>query len=147
MRDKGVFQRSSIGIAFHGLNDSVYDAVYYRPFNFFAKDSVRRVQAIQYVSHPDFTWEKLWNERNAVFEKQIIHPPDPNEWFTLKLVINDSIVKAFIHNNKIPSLEIKKLNSRQSGKTKFFAGDNSDGDFKSVKLSYYKQTAKAQKGR
>ena len=146
MRGKDIFQRSFIGIAFHGLNDSVYDAVYCRPFNFFAKDSVRRVHAIQYVSHPDFTWEKLRNERNAVFEKQIIHPPDPNGWFTLKLVINDSIVKAFIDNSEIASLEIKKLNSRQSGKTGFFTGDSSGGDFKSVKLSYYKYNVEAQKG-
>ena len=138
MRGKDVFQRSFIGIAFHGLNDSVYDAVYCRPFNFFARDSVRRVHAIQYVSHPGFTWEKLRNERNAVFEKQIIHPPDPNGWFTLKLEITDSIVKAFIDDNEIASLVVKKLNNRQSGKTGFFTGDSSDGDFKKVKLSYYK---------
>jgi len=43
MRGNDVLQRSFIGVIFHGLNDSTYDAVYCRPFNFFAKDSVRRI--------------------------------------------------------------------------------------------------------
>ena len=72
MRGKDVLQRSFIGVIFHGLNDSTYDAVYCRPFNFFAKDAVRRIHAIQYISHPDFTWRKLRDERNAIFEKEII---------------------------------------------------------------------------
>ena len=136
MRGKDVLQRSFIGIAFHGLNDSVYDAVYCRPFNFFARDSVRRIHAIQYISHPGFRWEKLRNERNSVYEKQITHPPDPNGWFTMKLVINDTIVKAFINDDELPSLVIQKLNTRHSGKIGLFTGDSSGGDFKKIKLSY-----------
>lgn len=135
MRGKDVLQRSFIGIAFHGLNDSVYDAVYCRPFNFFAKDSVRRIHAIQYISHPGFTWEKLRNERNAIYEKQIIYPPDPNGWFTMKLVISNTIVKAFINDDELPSLIIQKLNTRHSGKIGLFTGDSSGGDFKKMKLS------------
>ena len=71
MRGKDVFQQSFIGVAFHGLNDSTYDAVYCRSFNFFAKDSVRRIHAIQYISHPVYTWKKLRAEQNAVYEKEI----------------------------------------------------------------------------
>ncbi|HLO82236.1 MAG TPA: hypothetical protein VK166_14820, partial [Chitinophagaceae bacterium] len=55
MRGKDVLQRSFVGIAFHGLNDSTYDAVYCRPFNFFAQDSVRRIHAIEYIAHPIYT--------------------------------------------------------------------------------------------
>jgi hypothetical protein len=79
MRGKDVLQRSFIGVAFHGLNDTTYDAVYCRPFNFFAKDSVRKIHAIQYISHPIFTWKKLRDERNGIFEKEIINPPNPND--------------------------------------------------------------------
>lgn len=97
MRGKDVLQRSFIGVVFHGLNDSTFDAVYCRPFNFFAKDSVRRIHAIQYISHPDFTWKKLRDERNTMFESEIASPPDPNGWFILKLVIDKNTVKAFIN--------------------------------------------------
>ncbi len=132
MRGKDVFQRSFIGIAFHGANDSTYDAVYCRPFNFFAQDSVRRIHAIQYIAHPTYTWKKLREERNGVFEKEIINPPKPDEWFTLRLLIEKTTVKAFINTATIPSLVIDKLNSRTTGKIGIFMGDNSGGDFRTM---------------
>jgi len=138
MRGKDVFQRSFIGIAFHGAGDINYDAVYCRPFNFFAKDPVRRIHAVQYVSHPDFTWERLRKERNAVFEKEIINPPDPDGWFTMKLLIDGTTVRAYINNESEPSLTIEKLNNRPSGKIGLFTADSSGGDFKAIKISYKK---------
>lgn len=140
MRGKDVFQRSFIGIVFHAVDDINYDAVYCRPFNFFAKDSVRRIHALQYISHPDFTWEKLRKERNAVFEKEIINPPNPNDWFTMKLVIDNTTVKAYINNATQPSLIVEKLNNRTSGKIGLFTADSSGGDFKIIKINYKKST-------
>ena len=136
MRGKDVLQRSFIGLVFNGLNDSIYDAIYCRPFNFFAKDSVRRIHAIQYISHPVYTWEKLRKDRNAVFEKEIINPPDPNDWFTMKLLIDDVTIKAYINNAKLPSLIVEKLNIRKTGKIGLFTGAGSGGDFKKVKINY-----------
>lgn len=136
MRGKDVFQRSFIGIAFHGADDTNYDAVYCRPFNFFAKDSVRRIHAVQYISHPNFTWEKLRKERNAVFEKEIINPPNPNDWFRMKLVIDNTTVKAYINDAVQPSLIVEKLNNRTSGKLGLFTADSSGGDFKNIQISY-----------
>ena len=138
MRGKDVFQRSFIGIAFHGVDDTNYDAIYCRPFNFFAKDSIRRIHAIQYISHSEFTWEKLRKERNAIFEKEILHPPNPNDWFTLKLVIDTTTIKAYINNAAQPSLTVDKLSNRKSGKIGLFTADRSGGDFKSIKINYKK---------
>ncbi len=132
MRGKDVFQRSFIGIAFHGANDSTYDAVYCRPFNFFAKDSVRRIHAIQYISHPTYTWKKLREERNGEFEKEIVNPPKPDEWLTLQLVVEKTTVKAFINAATTPSLVIEKLNNRTAGKLGIFVADGSGGDFRKV---------------
>src|SRR5436190_10812496 len=38
VRGKDVFQQSFVGIAFHGKNDTTYESVYVRPFNFRATD-------------------------------------------------------------------------------------------------------------
>lgn len=138
MRGKDVFQRSFIGIVFHGIDAVNYDAVYCRPFNFSAKDSVRRIHSVQYISHPDFTWEKLRKERNAVFEKEIINPPSADNWFTMKLVIDGKTVKAYIGNAAEPSLTVEKLNTRTSGKIGLFTADSSGGDFKTIKINYEK---------
>jgi hypothetical protein len=134
MRGKDVLQRSFIGVAFHGLNDTTYDAVYCRPFNFFAKDSVRKIHAIQYVSHPIFTWKKLRDERNGVFEKEIINPPNPNDWFTMTLIIDKKSVKAYINQDVKPSLVVEKLNVRQNGKLGIFVGDGAGGDFETITI-------------
>jgi hypothetical protein len=135
MRGKDLFQRSFIGIAFHGVNDSIYDAVYCRPFNFLATDSVRHIHAIQYISHPVFTWKKLRETRNAQFEKQIINPPYPNGWFTMRLVIDATTIKAFINQDKNPALVVEKLSTTKKGKLGIFVGDGAGGDFRRIKIS------------
>lgn len=138
MRGKDVLQKSFIGIAFHALNDSTYDAVYCRPFNFLAKDSVRKLHAIQYISHPTFTWKKLREEKNGMYEKEIIAPPDPNDWFTLKVVVANNLVKAFINESDQPSLTVEKLSGNQNGKIGIFVGSGSGGDFESVSIQHKK---------
>jgi hypothetical protein len=134
MRGKDVLQRSFIGLVFHGQNDTTFDAVYCRPFNFFAKDSVRKIHAIQYISHPDFTWKKLRETRNGEFEKEIISPSDPNGWFTMKLIIKNRLVKAFINQAERPSLVVEKLTDVQNGKLGIFVGDGSGGDFRRISI-------------
>lgn len=132
MRGKDVLQKSFIGIAFHRLNDSTFDAVYCRPFNFFAKDSIRKIHAIQYVSHPIFTWKKLRNEQNGKFEKEIINPPNPNGWFKVRLDIDNTTIKAYINQDTKPSLVVEKLTTQTNGKLGIFVGEGSGGDFKSI---------------
>src|SRR5512142_1151173 len=48
VRGKDVFQRSFVGIAFHGVDEKTFDAVYFRPFNFRAADPARKNHAVQY---------------------------------------------------------------------------------------------------
>nr|WP_315155718.1 family 16 glycoside hydrolase [uncultured Flavobacterium sp.] len=138
MRGKNVFQKSFIGIAFHGQDDKTYDAVYCRPFNFIAKDSIRRVHAIQYVSHPIYTWKKLREEKNSLYEKEIIKPPNPDDWFTMTIVVDNKSVKAYINDAKKPALEVDKLNNNRNGKIGLFMGDDSGGDFGNMTLKYLK---------
>ncbi len=142
MRGKDLLQRSFIGVAFHGQNDSTFEAVYCRPFNFFATDSVRRIHSVQYISHPVFTWKKLREMRNAVFEKQLINPPYPNGWFTMRLVIDEKTVKAYINQDKNPALAVDRLTDRQDGKLGIFVGDGGGGDFKKITIVEDKKNKK-----
>ncbi len=50
VRGKDVLQKSFVGIAFHGKNDSTYDAIYFRPFNFRSEDPVRKVSRCAYFA-------------------------------------------------------------------------------------------------
>ena len=55
IRGKDVMQRSFVGVAFHGLDEKTYDAIYFRPFNFRAADPARRAHAVQYSLRIRFT--------------------------------------------------------------------------------------------
>jgi len=57
IRGKDEFQQSFVGIAFHGVDNTTLDAIYFRPFNFQSTDPVRKVHAVQYVSQPDKPWQ------------------------------------------------------------------------------------------
>lgn len=138
MRGKDVYQRSFVGIAFYGLNDSTYDAIYCRPFNFQTTDSVRRIHAIQYISQPAYPWRRLRAEQNGVFENEILNAPKPTDWFTMRIVIANDSIKAFINQADKPSLVVKKLHNREKGRVGIFVADRSDGDFKSVVVKYEK---------
>jgi hypothetical protein len=135
MRGQDVFQKSFIGIAFNGQNDSTFEAVYCRPFNFYAADSVRHIHAIQYISHPIFPWKKLRDERNAQFEKEIKNAPHPDGWFTMKLVIEDKTIKAYINQATQPALVVPRLTDAKMGKLGIFVGDGAGGDFKNIKIT------------
>lgn len=134
VKGQDVFQKSFLGITFHGQNDSVYEAIYFRPFNFHAKDSVRRIHAVQYIAHPEFTWEKLRKERNAEFEKAIPNAPNPNGWFHARIEISSTEVAVFVENNPNPVLQVKRLSSFSDGKIGLFVGDNSGGKFANLKI-------------
>lgn len=129
LKGQDVFQKSFLGIAFHSQNDTVYEAVYFRPFNFHATDLVRKIHAVQYVSHPKDTWKKLREEKNGQFEKGIVNAPNPDEWFHVRIEITATIVRVFVNDNPIPDLSVSRLSSYSDGKVGLFVGDDSGGSF------------------
>ena len=62
VRGRDVLQRSFLGVAFHRKDDSTYEAVYLRPFNFRAEDPARHQHAVQYIAVPDYDWPRLRKE-------------------------------------------------------------------------------------
>src|SRR5438046_5463287 len=87
VRGKDVPQQSFVGVAFHGVDGTTYDAIYFRPFNFRAEDPDRRSHGVQYVSHPTYTWQKLRTELSGKYEHAVNPVPDPNAWFRARVVV------------------------------------------------------------
>jgi hypothetical protein len=135
IKGKDVLQQSFVGVAFHGVDEKTLDAIYFRPFNFHATDSVRRIHAVQYVSHPDFPWNVLRETQNAKYEKAIPYAPDPNEWFHVKIVVDYPQLTVYINNSTSPCLSVDKLNDRQSGKVGLWVGNTSGGEFANLAIS------------
>src|SRR5579872_2832055 len=62
LRGRGDTLRCFLGVCFHVEDEKTHEAVYFRPFNFKAKDDVARSHGVQYISLPDHTWERLRKE-------------------------------------------------------------------------------------
>ena len=135
IRGKDVLQQSFVGVAFHGVDEKTLDAVYFRPFNFHAADSVRRIHAIQYDSHPDLTWNVLRETQNAKYEKAIPAAPDPNEWFHVKIIVDYPHVNVFVNNSNTSCLSVDQLNDRKEGRIGLWVGNNSGGDFANLVIT------------
>lgn len=135
VRGENVKQHSFVGIAFHGKNDSTFDAVYLRPFQFLEKDTVLKNRDIQYVSLPNFTWRILREKFPNRYEHSIEPAPDPNSWVRVRVVIKDSTIKTFINGSKEPSLVVQKLTQVKSGSIGFYVADTSGGDFANITIT------------
>jgi len=135
IRGKDVFQQSFVGIAFHGIDNRTFDAVYCRPFNFQSTDPARKIHAVQYVAYPDYSWQLLREKFNGKFEKALIPSTNGTEWFHVKITIKYPIVTVFVNGSSEPALTIEKLNNRKTGKIGLWVGNNSDGDFANLQIT------------
>jgi len=126
---------SFVGVAFHGLNDSTFDAIYFRPFNF--KSPERRNHSVQYIAEPEYGWSRLREEFPGKFENEVNPLPDPDAWFHATISIEYPVVKVFVNGSESPSLTINQLSSRKQGWIGFWVGNTSDGYFKNLKISTF----------
>jgi len=115
LRGKDIFQKSFIGIAFHGVDTATHDLIYFRPFNFRAEDPIRKIHAVQYTSEPDFPWPRLREEKNGIYEKGIDPPPSPTDWFHARIEVGETEIKVYVNHATTPSLTVHKLNQRKDG--------------------------------
>ena len=134
VKGKDVQQQSFVGVAFHGVDGTTYDAIYFRPFNFRTEDQARRIRAVQYVSHPTHTWQKLRAEQPGQYEKAVSPVPDPNDWFHVRVVVASPKVSVFVGEAKEPSLSVNQLSDRKKGLVGLWVGNTSGGDFANFKI-------------
>ena len=135
LKGKDVAQQSFLGIAFHVVDWTTLDAVYFRPFNFRAGAAEQRAHAVQYVSHPANTWQRLRAERPGQFEQPIDPPPDPNDWFHARIVLGGGRVEVFVNGAAKPSLAVDDLGAAKSGGVALWVGNGSDGAFANLKIT------------
>lgn len=134
LRGKNAVGQSFVGVAFRGVDDTTYDAVYFRPFNFKIADPARRQRAVQYISHPKFTWEKLRADSPGKYEQPVSPVPDPDGWFRARIVIEGQKVSVFVNDSTTPTLTVTTLSERRGGLVGLWVGNGSSGDFAELTL-------------
>jgi hypothetical protein len=99
--------RGFVGIAFRVTDPSHYEAIYVRPTNGRAEDQVRRNHSIQYISHPEYPWERLRNETPGKYKSYA--DMAPGEWIRCRIVVSGTKAQLFLGAADQPSLVINDL--------------------------------------
>jgi hypothetical protein len=134
LKGKDVQGSSFIGVAFHGVDGTTYDAIYFRPFNFKTEDKARVLRAVQYISEPAHPWQKLRAEHPNQYEKPVNPVPDPNGWFRARVVVASPKVSVFVGDAKEPCLTVDQLSDRKKGLVGIWVGNTSGGDYANFKI-------------
>lgn len=134
VKGKDVLQKSFVGIAFHGTDDSTYQAIYFRPFNFRSNDPIRKKHSVQYIALPENDWPYLRKEFADKYEAPLLLDVDPNNWFHVKIDVSAETIKTYINEDKNPVLVVKPLHQASMGKIGFWTGHDSDGDFSGLRI-------------
>lgn len=132
VKGRDMLQKSFVGLAFHIENDSTYDAVYFRPFNF--KTPGKEGRSVQYISIPGYDWPELREKSPGKYENKVQPIPEPSSWFHVTVELKYPSVKVFVNYSAKPSLVVEQLNARTTGKIGFWVGNGSDGYFRNLKI-------------
>ncbi len=133
IRGKDVRGQSFVGVAFHGLDNTHYDAIYFRPFNFKSQEKEKKNRAVQYISAPDHVWHVLRNQFPGKYENAVQPVPDPNDWFEVKIEVDPPTIKVYVNESSEPTLVVEKISTRSEGKLGLWI-DSQDGWFKNIKV-------------
>jgi len=133
LKGKGKIQRSFVGVAFNVADEKNFEAVYFRPFNFVRDDKAFRARSVQYVAWPDYTWEKLREEKPGVFESAVNPVPNPAGWFHAHIEVTKKKVSVFVNEAKEPCLVVDRLGARENGRVGLWV-DSRDGAFANLKI-------------
>ncbi len=126
--------RSFVGVAFRGVDDETYEAIYFRPFNFRADNNLSRSHMVQYISHPEHPWNQLRQDHPNVYENSLLNPPNPDDFFRARIVITNREIRVYVEHDTEPSLVVTRLKDPTSGRVGLWMGNNSGGSFAELVL-------------
>jgi len=96
--------RGYVGVAFHLAPPSAsgaaqsepaqFECLYIRPTNGRVQDQVRRNHVTQYISYPEWTWQRFRKEENSRYESYA--DVDTGEWVHLKIEIENGKARLYV---------------------------------------------------
>ncbi|MES2063140.1 MAG: family 16 glycoside hydrolase [Bacteroidota bacterium] len=128
-------QGGFVGIAFHGLNDTTYECVYFRPFNFLADDAVRKSHGVQYIAVPKYDWPLLREKYPNKYEQAVMPAPNPNAWFHVRITVTPKKISVYVNNIQKAALEVQPLVNTGGTKIGYWVGNGSPGDWRNLKIT------------
>lgn len=124
--------RGFIGIAFrvagHGEK---FECFYIRPTNGRAEDQLRRNHSLQYISFPDYPWQRLRAENPGMYESYA--DMEVGVWTKIRIEVAGTKARLFVNDAAQPALVVNDLklgNSR--GQIALWTSTETDGYFSNL---------------
>jgi hypothetical protein len=126
--------RGFIGIAFrvqeHG---SRYEAFYLRMTNGRADDQLQRNHSVQYVSQPDFPWQRLRDEDPGKYESYV--DLVAGAWTRIKIVVSGTKAQLYVNNAEQPCLIVNDLKlGATHGPVALWTGSDTEAYFSNLTI-------------
>jgi hypothetical protein len=126
--------RGFVGIAFrtqdHG---SRFECFYVRFTNGRSDDQLRRNHSVQYISHPEFPWERLRKENPGVYESYT--DLEAGAWTRIKIVVSGAKARLYINGGDQPCLIVNDLKLGEAhGSVALWIGDDTDAYFSNLTI-------------
>jgi hypothetical protein len=133
--DADTSARGFIGIAFRVDSSATrFECFYLRPTNARADDQLRRNHTAQYVSSPDYTWQRLRAEHPGVYESYT--DMEAGAWTKMRIEVRGTTARLFVGAATEPVLIVHdlKLGAGQ-GRIALWSFAETDGYFTDLKVS------------
>lgn len=113
--DAAAGARGFVGIAFRLQPDrKTYDAFYLRPTNGRADDQERRNHSTQYISHPDWTWDRMRRETPSRYESYV--DLEPGVWTKIRIVVRGDSARLYVHGQLQPTLLVHDVKTGKAAR-------------------------------
>ena len=126
--------RGFIGLAFRVQPSAAkFELIYLRPTNGRAEDQLRRNHSTQYVSFPDWPWQRTRKETPGLYESYT--DLEPGVWTKVRIVVSGAKARLYVRNADQPCLIINDLKLPPvKGAIGLWTGPGTDGYFGNVRI-------------
>jgi len=131
--------RGFVGVAFRVNLDAAkstakYECFYLRPTNGRADDQVRRNHSTQYISYPEFPWQRMRQEFPEKYESYV--DLVAGEWTKLKIEVFGNTARLYVHDAPQPVLVVNDLKHGQAqGQIALWVGAGTVAHFANLRAS------------
>jgi hypothetical protein len=127
--------RGFIGVAFRSApHAAAFDCFYLRPTNGRADDQLRRNHSAQYVSEPEYGWERLRTQAPGVYESYV--DLETGAWTHVKIEVGGVHARLFVNGATQPTLIVNDLKrGGTSGAIGLWVGPGTEACFRNLQVS------------
>jgi hypothetical protein len=132
----GATARGFVGLAFRiDEQNTRFECIYLRPTNGRAEDQVRRNHSVQYVSYPDYPWEKLRRESPEKYESYV--DLETGQWTNVRIEVRDNTARLYVHGAAQPTLIVSDLKhgSTARGSIGLWIGSGTEAHFRNLRVT------------